>query len=215
MKNKIQKSECLSCGNSCFPQIVVKANEQDILALASSWHEMIEKYPVYSSAIGLTTAASADNVDHIIETIGADIALYNQPVMIGCFACTTDNEVIIDPGCAHPVSFADPVFVIERLLQSDPNAHVELLLIAIPDSDYPEQLIGIMDKILEILSFDMDPGEYELIDYDCIFETADADTLSIMIRKTFGISMSPNEIRSKAKIRDLVNAVYLKSVLHR
>lgn len=181
MKNRIQKSKYLSCGNSSFPQIVVKANEQDILTLASSWHEMIEKYPVYSSAIGLTAAASADNVNRIIETIGADIDLYDQPVMIGCIACKTDNEIVIDPDCANPVSFADPVFVIEKILQSDPNAHVELLLIAIPNSDFPEQLIEIMDKILEILSFEMNQGVYRVTDYDFIFDTADAVTLSLMI----------------------------------
>ena len=87
MNNEIQSSSFISCGKELFPQIVVKANEKDILSIASAWHEMIDKYPRYSSAIGLTLAASDENVKNIISSYGSEIDLYNLPIVIGCFAC--------------------------------------------------------------------------------------------------------------------------------
>lgn len=213
MEKMIKKTEFLSCGDTSFPQIVVKTDAQDILALASSWHEMIEKYPIYSSVIGLTAAASVENVDRIIQTIGSDISFYDKPVTIGCFAYTEDNNANIDIACANPVSFPDPVFVIEKIMKSSRNAHCELLLIVIPGSDYPEQLIEIMDKLLDILSWGSGSDCYKICDYDRIFETSDPYEISIMIEKVFGISVLPDEISSKAKIRDLVNSIYLKKSL--
>jgi len=215
MENNIHKKEYLTCGTSCFPQIVVKANEQDILNLTSSWREMIAKYPNYSSSIGLTAAASPENVDPIIEEFGSDIDFYDQPIVIGCFACKMDNDVIIDTECAHPLNMSEQAFVIERILKSNPEIHCENVLIVIPDSDFPEPLVAIMDQLLDILSFDTESGIVRLADYEQIFAQADELELSHMIDTTMHIRINPNEIASKANLRDLATALYLKLIMSR
>lgn len=215
MKTNIHKTEYLSCGSSCFPQIVVKANEQDLLNLTSCWREMIAKYPIYSSAIVLTAAASPENADPIIEKFGSDIEIYDQPIVIGCFACKDDTGVIIDMTCAHPLAMQEQAFVIEKILRSKPKQHYEIVLVVIPDSDFPEPLIALMEQILDILSFDTGTEIISLSDYEQIFAEADKQELSHVIEDSMNIRITPYEISSKARLRDLASALYLRLIMSR
>ena len=210
---KIHKKEYLSCGTSCFPQIVVKANERDLMQLTSCWHEMIEKYPIYSSSIGLTAAANFENIDPIIEGFGSDVEFYNQPIVIGCFACKNDNGVLIDLECAHPLIMKEQAFVIEKILKTKPKLRYEFVLVVIPDSDFPEPLVAIMEQILDILSYDTGYGSIRLLDYEQIFTEADKQELAHMIEATMHIHISPYEINSKANLRELASALYLRLVM--
>lgn len=215
MKKNIHKNEYLSCGKSCFPQIVVKANEQDLLMLTSGWREMIDKYPIYSSSIGLTAAASTEQVDPIIEEFGSDVDFYDQPIVIGCFACKDDHGVLINTTCAHPLNMKEQAFVVEKILESDPELHYEFVLVVIPDSDFPEPLVAVLEKVLDILSYDTGSESVRLLDYEQIFAEADKQELSRVFETSMHISITPDEISSKGNLRDLATAVYFRLVMNR
>ena len=216
MESTIKSTKYISCGSLPFPQIVVKANQNDVLSIAAAWHKMIDTYPLYSSAIGLTSAASKENISTLIESVGSDIEIYTHPLAIGCFACETDDgTVFIDPSCAHPLSFAAQVFVLEKLLEINPEAHVEIVLVAIPESFYPEQLVAVAEQILEILSADGNEECLTLSDYAQILEAADKANLTWSIEKKFKVHILEREISSKTNIRDLADAIYVKKILNR
>ena len=161
----------------------------------------------------MTWAASDENVKNIISSYGSEIDLYNLPIVIGCFACEMESCVIIDPECAHPIMNCDFVFVLENLLKADPEAKCEVVLVAVPASDYPEPLMSIVEMLLEILSNEAGCDVEELSAYEQLFDTTDKTKLSFAIEKTFGVYISENQLASKGSIRDLANTIFLKNTM--
>ena len=63
--NHIIKSKYLAIEKADYPQYVIKANADDILAIAETFHKTIEKYPDYSEATKLDPdyIGCKDNMD--------------------------------------------------------------------------------------------------------------------------------------------------------
>ena len=212
--NTINKSEYILCGDPVVPQICVKADAEDILKIAKGWHKLINNYPYYASAIGLTEAASPDTIEHIMHRYGTDINSYNKPIILGCSTNSLDKGAVIDANYAHPVSNAGSVFVLENLLEANPKADCEILLIALPGSFYPETLIYMRDQIFKILADNTDPCSLDLYAYEQIYKAADKNKLSIAIEKNLNVYISGEAIDGIKNTKELASMVHLISVCY-
>ena len=212
--NTINKSEYILCGDPDVPQLCVKADAEDILKIAKGWHKMIEEFPHYSSAIGLTQAASPDTIEHIMHRYGTDINSYNNPIILGCSTNSLDKGAVIDANYAHPVSNAGAVFVLENLLIANPKADCEILLIALPGPFYPVTLIYTRDQIFKILADNTGPCSLDLYAYEQLYKAADKNKLSIEIEKNLNVYIDGETIDDIKNTKELASTVHLISLCY-
>lgn len=213
--NHIIKSKYLAIEKADYPQYVIKANAEDILAIAESFHKTIEKYPDYSEAINLIDNSSEFTVDNIVEKLGTDPDNYDFPMVIGAFACEINDKLEIDVSHITPYSSAEQFFCIERLLKSQPMRQFEAFVTILTEELYPEQLTSICDEVLSIIRR---ITGYEIKEIyltkkiNDLIQTEKWPELIDEINTSFDIQYEIEDLARISGAFSLVNSIYLKKL---